>query len=87
MSVKCWASVGQYPFSPIQYFILPVPACWQYGHDALNQSWVDVFGPGFWCRELNDGPLCYLGNTFLILFQVAVIYIIKIPSIFNGNAN
>ena len=48
MSVKCWASVdgaGQYPFSPSQYFILPVPACWQYEHDALNQSWVNV-GPG-----------------------------------------
>ena len=47
MSVKCWASIagaGQYPFSPIQYYILSVPACWQYGHDALNQSWVNV-GP------------------------------------------
>ena len=34
MSVKCWASVDggvQYPFGPSQYFILPVPACWQYG--------------------------------------------------------
>ena len=32
MSVKCWASVvsaGQYPFSPSQYFMLPVPACWR----------------------------------------------------------
>ena len=41
MSVKCWASVagaGQYPLSPSQYFMLPVPTCWQYGHDASNQS-------------------------------------------------
>ena len=41
MSVKCWASVagaGQYPFSPSQYFMLPVPVCWRYGHDALNQN-------------------------------------------------
>ena len=31
MSVKYWASIadaGQYPFSPSQYFMLPVPACW-----------------------------------------------------------
>ena len=44
---KCWASVagaGQYPFSPNQYFELPVPVCWRYGHDALNQSWV-IVGP------------------------------------------
>ena len=43
MSVKCWASVasaGQYPFSPSQYVMLPVLACWRYGHDALNQSWL-----------------------------------------------
>ena len=49
MSVKCWDSVagaGQYPFSPSQYFMLPVPACWQYGHGALNQSCVNV-GPPF----------------------------------------
>ena len=47
MSIKCWASVagaGQYPFSPSQYFMQPVPECWRYGHDALNQSWVNV-GP------------------------------------------
>ena len=47
MSVKCLASVAgasQYPFSPSQYFMLPVPECWRYGHDALNQSWVNV-GP------------------------------------------
>ena len=47
MSVKSWASVagaGQYPFNPSQYFMLPVPACRRYGHDALNQSWVNV-GP------------------------------------------
>ena len=47
MSVKCWVSiavVGQYPFSPSQYFMLAVPACWLYRHDALNQSWGDV-GP------------------------------------------
>ena len=48
MAFKLWASVagaGQYPFSPSQYFMLPVPACWRYGHDALNQSWVDVGPP------------------------------------------
>ena len=48
MYIKCWASVaraGQYPFSPSQYFMLPVPACWRYGHDALNQSWVNVGPP------------------------------------------
>ena len=48
LSVKCWASVagaGQYPFSPSQYFMLEVPACWRYGHDALNQSWVNVGPP------------------------------------------
>ena len=47
MSVKLRASVagaGQYPFSPRQYFLVEVPACWRYGHDALNQSWVNV-GP------------------------------------------
>ena len=47
MSVKSWASVagaGQYLFNPSQYFMLPVPACRRYGHDALNQSWVNV-GP------------------------------------------
>ena len=41
MSVKCWASVpdaGQYSFSPSQYFMLAVPACWRYWQDALNQS-------------------------------------------------
>ena len=43
MYVKCWAGdAGQYPFSPSQYIMLPVPACWRYGHDALNQSWVNV---------------------------------------------
>ena len=44
MSVECWASVagaGQYPFSSSEYFMLPVPACWRFGHDALNQSWVN----------------------------------------------
>ena len=47
MSFKCWASVagaGQYPFSPSQYFMLPVPACWRYGHDAPNQIWVNDVG-------------------------------------------
>ena len=47
MSVKCWASVagaGQYPFNPSQYFMVLVHACWQYGRDALNRSWVNV-GP------------------------------------------
>ena len=32
MFVKCWVSIacaGQYPFSPSQYFMLPVPACWR----------------------------------------------------------
>ena len=41
MSVKCWASVagaGQYPFSPSQYFMLPVPACWRYGHMLLTKA-------------------------------------------------
>ena len=45
MFVKCWASIagaGQYLFSPIQYFMLPVPASWRYGHGALNQSWVNI---------------------------------------------
>ena len=45
MSVKCWANVasaGQYAFSPRQYFMPTVPARWRYGHDALNQSWVNV---------------------------------------------
>ena len=39
MSGKCWVSIagaGQYPFSPSQYFMLAVPACWCYRHDALN---------------------------------------------------
>ena len=27
---QCLLNVGQYPFSPSQYFMLPVPACWQY---------------------------------------------------------
>ena len=43
MSVKCWVTgsdTGQYPLSSSQYIKLPVPACWWYGHDALNQSWV-----------------------------------------------
>ena len=47
MSVKHWASVagaGQYPFSSSQYFMVEVSACWRFGHDALNQSWVNV-GP------------------------------------------
>ena len=48
MYVKCWASVGSaghYPFSPNQYFMVQVPACWQFGHDALSQSWVNVGPP------------------------------------------
>ena len=47
MSVKFWARVaraGRYALSPSQYFMLRVHACWRYGHDALNQSWVNV-GP------------------------------------------
>ena len=33
------AGAGQYAFSTSQYFMLRVPACWRFGHDALNQSW------------------------------------------------
>ena len=58
MSVKCWASVvgaGQYPFSPSQYFMLPVPACWRYGHDALNQSWVNAGRPSVTLAHIQPG--------------------------------
>ena len=58
MSVKCWtivAGAGQYPFSPSQYFILPVPACWQYEHDALNQSWVNVGPPSVTLAYIQRG--------------------------------
>ena len=47
---QCLLNVG--PASPVlasidflghsEYFMLPVPACWRYGPNALNQSWVNV---------------------------------------------
>ena len=58
MSVKCWASVagaGQYPFIPSQYLMLPVPACWRYGHDALNQSWVNIDRPSVTLAHIQRG--------------------------------
>ena len=30
-----FASAGQYPFCPSQYFILPVPACWRYSTGTM----------------------------------------------------
>ena len=61
MSVKCWASVagaGQYPFSPSQYFMLPVPACWRYRHDVLNQSWVcDADPHSVWRQTQHGNPI------------------------------
>ena len=54
ISVKCWASVagaGQYLFSPSQYLMLAVPACWWYRLDALNQSWVKC-----WPSICDAGP-------------------------------
>ena len=50
MSVKCWASVagaGQYPFSPSQYFMLPVPACWRYGHMLWTKAG-SMLARGLW---------------------------------------
>ena len=41
MSGRCLASVasaGQYQFSSSQYFMLAVPTCWRYWHNALNQA-------------------------------------------------
>ena len=58
MSVKCWASVAgavQYPFSPSQFFILAVPACCQYWHDALNESWVIVGPPSVALAHIQRG--------------------------------
>ena len=58
MSVKCWASIagaGQYPFSTSQYFMLAVPACWRYWHDALNQSWVHVVWPSVMLAHIQRG--------------------------------
>ena len=43
MSVKC------------QYFILSVPACWRYRHDALNQSWVIVGPPSVTLAHIQHG--------------------------------
>ena len=45
VSDKCWisaAGASQYPFSSSRYVMLLVPACWRYGHHALNHSWVNV---------------------------------------------
>ena len=57
-SVKCWASItgaGQYPFSPSQYFMLEVLACWRYWHDTLNQSWVNVGPPSLTLAHIQSG--------------------------------
>ena len=57
-TTKCWASVavaGQYPFSPSQYFMLAVPACWRYRHDALNQGWVNVGPPSVTLAHIQHG--------------------------------
>ena len=52
---QCLLIVGQYPFSPSQYLMLPVTACWQYGHDALNQSWVNVGQPSVTLAHIQRG--------------------------------
>ena len=53
-----WASIagaGQYPFSPSQYFMLAVPACWRYRHDSLNQRWVNVGPPSVTLAHIQRG--------------------------------
>ena len=58
ISVKCWASIacdGQYLFSPSQYFMLAVPACWRYRHDALSLSWVIVGLPSVTLVNIQRG--------------------------------
>ena len=53
MFVKCWASIAgavQYPFS-----ILVSTLCWQYWHDALNQSWVNVGSPSVALAHIQHG--------------------------------
>ena len=47
--------LGQYAFNPSQYFMLQVPACWWYGHDALNQSWVNVGRPSVTLAHIQSG--------------------------------
>ena len=51
MSIKFWASVAYAG----QYFMLPVPACWRYGHYALNQSWVNVGPPSVTLANIQRG--------------------------------
>ena len=58
MYVKCWASVagaGHYLFITSQYFMRPVPACWRYWHDALNQIWVNVGSPSVTLAHIKRG--------------------------------
>ena len=52
LSIAC---AGQYSLSPSQYFMLPVPACWRYGHDALNRSWVNVCPPSVTMAHIQCG--------------------------------
>ena len=52
---RCWPV---YPFCPSQYFILLVPACWRHstgGHNALNQSWVNVGPPSVMLAHIQRG--------------------------------
>ena len=52
---RCWPV---YPFCPSQYFILLVPACWWHstgGHNALNQSWVNVGPPSVMLAHIQRG--------------------------------